>query len=251
MASSTASLMCSMLRHVGLTTMPTIILATTNPHKVTELRSILADARLSGLEVIGLQDIPGPLREPAETGDSFERNATIKAVEYARQTQRACLADDSGLVIDALAGRPGVISSHYSTDGLETGLSRAERDRLNNQRVLGELRGVPWEQRTARFVCTHVLALPSRRGGFDNPRVACVTQGTFEGRIGLPGDGSRDVPRGSNGFGYDPLFLVGPEFRETAAELEPEVKNRQSHRAAAARRMAEELRVLLTSGELT
>lgn len=392
------------------------------------------------MPIRGLRDLPGweSFVEPAETGATFEENATIKARSYARQTGLPCLADDSGLEVDALGGRPGVISSHYSTDGADTGLGRAERDRLNNERLLRDLCGIPPDRRTARFVCVMVLCDPptkpgaggvppliepgaggvppppwgqrphglaggarwtahrlphleraaatyfltwrlergelspaeraivlgaclhwhgikawfhygvvmhdhvhvlmqliddaaprpilagiihsiksftsheinTLRGGtgkiwqddyFDeafslgvpqqtidyienNPRKAGlvapgerylfswrpgghglvvlgsgevrpprtsergvsgppsgagrprlrVARGAFEGRIGLPGD----VPRGGNGFGYDPLFLVAPAFVRTSAELSPDEKNRLSHRGLAAREMA-------------
>lgn len=200
-----------------------IVLATANPHKVEELRAIFAEA---GIPVVGLGDLRGRFTEPVEHGGTFEENATIKALSYAAQTGRVCLADDSGLEVDALRGAPGVISSHYATGGVETGLSRAERDAANNARLLSELEGVPAEKRTARFVCVMVLA------GVDGVRA--VSRGVVEGRIGLPGE----VPRGANGFGYDPLFLVGPDFTRTSAELQPEEKHRISHRGAAAREMA-------------
>ena len=399
-----------------------IIIATGNPHKVEELRAMLA---LPGVEFLGLRDLPGheTFHEPDETGDTFFANATIKALSYAEQTGLPCLADDSGLEVDALGGAPGVISSHYSTDGRETGLSRPERDAANNARLLRELEVVPPEKRSARFACQMVLASPSRPGPsgtgfqpvFSYPRpadmseinrhlkgpvrrtqgdlphwhedgatyfvtfrvlrgeltseerdlvlasclywhtrrvvihlvvampdhvhmllspllsdtgwhdlpelihsiksytanqinrsrgeagplwqpeyfdrivrdaeefkqkwdymlrnpvkaglvghwaeyrwtragdeetdahrleagatVLCTSGGTFEGRIGLPGD----VPRGDNGFGYDPLFLVAPGFDRTSAELPPEEKNRLSHRGAAAVEMLAELRAL-------
>ena len=206
--------------------MQPIVLATANPHKVQELRAIFEAA---GIPVVGLRDLPDHDRfgEPEEHGRTFEENATIKALSYAEQTGRLCLADDSGLEIDALNGRPGVISSHYSTDGRETGLTRDQRDAANNQRVLSELDGVPLAQRTARFVCVMVLARPSQ--------TLTTTRGHFEGRIGLP----TNVPRGDNGFGYDPLFLL--EDGRTSAELPTEEKNRLSHRAAAARAMAAEI----------
>jgi XTP/dITP diphosphohydrolase len=206
-----------------------IVLATGNTHKAVELRAIFARA---GTQVVGLEDLPGraAFREPAEHGITFEQNAAIKALGYAAQTGRTCLADDSGLEVDALAGRPGVISSHYSTDGRETGSPRQERDRSNNERLLRELGGTPAERRAARFVCVMLLARPGR--------IIATTRGTFEGRIGMPGE----VPRGSNGFGYDPLFLVAPGFVCTSAELDPTAKNHLSHRGAAARAMAEWLR---------
>lgn len=201
-----------------------VVLATANPHKVEELRAILGPI----LPILSLADLPGPFTEPAEPGATFEQNATIKALEYARQTGRVCLADDSGLEIDALGGRPGVISSHFATDGRETGASRAERDAANNARVLRELGALPPDRRSARFVCVMALAAPSPG------RVLHTCRGVFEGRIGTP----PRVPAGAHGFGYDPLFLVAPNFTRTGAELEPEEKNRRSHRAQAAAQMA-------------
>ena len=248
--------------------MEPIVLATANPHKVGELRAIFAAA---GISVIGLNDLPpdefppGGLREPEETGTTFQANATIKALSYAAQTGRACLADDSGIEIDALAlpdgtPRPGVISSHYSTVGRETGLTRAQRDSANNARVLRELEGLPPDRRAARFVCVMVLAEPGRSGSTEgtekdavdtenaggvagwNARptgynVVAVSRGVFEGRIGTP----PRVPAGTNGFGYDPLFLVAPDFARTGAELSSDQKNQLSHRARAAAAMIEQL----------
>src|SRR5262249_24337511 len=135
--------------------------------------------------------------------------------------------------VDALGGRPGVISSHYGTDGEETGMPRADRDRANNGRVLRELSGVPAQRRGARFVCQMCVAAP-------DGRILATSRGTFEGRIGE----DPAVPRGVNGFGYDPLFLVAPGFRQTSAELPPEEKNRLSHRAVAATSMAANLRCI-------
>jgi XTP/dITP diphosphohydrolase len=209
------------------------VLATANPHKVAELRAIFARA---GVQVVGLADLPGGpavFHEPIEHGATFEANAEIKALAYAAQTGRVCLADDSGLEIDALQGRPGVISSHYSTDGQETGLSRADRDAANNTRILNELEGVPSERRSARFVCCMALATPP---GHTRPgTILHRSRGVFEGRIGIP----PRVPAGEDGFGYDPLFLVAPAFERTGAELPTDEKNRLSHRARAALAMEE------------
>lgn len=235
-----------------------LVVATGNPHKVEEFNALFAHAADAGpsaggagsgvsgglrVRAIGLKDLAGgPFVEPEEVGTSFEQNASIKAMSYARQTGRLCLAEDSGLVIDALDGRPGVISSHYCTDGREVGMSRAERDAANNGRVLAEMVGVPEEMRSARFVC--VIALAEPRAG-----LLVRVRGVFEGRIGS----EPRVPSGENGFGYDPLFLVadataaaggggggggrgdgrGGAFSVTSAELAPEVKNRVSHRARA------------------
>jgi XTP/dITP diphosphohydrolase len=242
--------------------MATIVLATGNPHKVEELRAIFAgvwgqgaaaavDVQLLGLGDIALpanlQSATGTWPEPSETGETFIANATIKATAYAAMTGRVCLADDSGLIIDALDGRPGVISSHYGTDGREDGVPRAVRDARNNARVLRELEGVEDAKRSARFVCVMVLADPGAG-------VLARATGLMEGRIGQPGlgsgSGSNSVPRGEHGFGYDPLFLVAPGFSQTGAELAPEVKNTLSHRAAAARQMARMIQTLLSHGRL-
>jgi XTP/dITP diphosphohydrolase len=209
--------------------MDPLVIATGNPHKVDELRAIFAE---HALPVVGLRDLPGSenLREPDEPGGTFEENAAIKARSYAAQTGRICLADDSGLEIDALGGAPGVISSHYCSDGREVGMPRAERDRLNNGRVLKELESVPASERAARFVCVMVVARP-------DGRIIATTHGKFEGRIGAP----PRVPAGTAGFGYDPLFLVAPQFERTSAELSVQEKNKLSHRSMAARAMAERL----------
>ncbi len=214
-----------------------IVLATGNPHKVDEMREIFASAGLAamGVEVLGLKDLPNPHRfhEPDEHGTTFEQNAAIKAVSYAEQTGEWCLADDSGLEVDALGGRPGVISSHYCTDGVDMGMTREQRDEANNVRVLRELEGIPTEQRSARFVC--VMSLTKTGAPMQTSR------GTFEGRIGT----RPRVPAGANGFGYDPLFLVAPAFARTSAEMSAGEKNAASHRANAARIMAAKIAALV------
>ncbi len=142
-----------------------IVIATGNPHKVRELRQILASI---SVEAVGLDELEreGGFVEPDETGKTFEDNAMIKALSYAEQTGLPCLADDSGLEIDALDGRPGVISSHYCTDGREAGMTRDERDEANIERVLREMEGEPEAGRTARFVCVMALATPSPAGSW-------------------------------------------------------------------------------------
>lgn len=236
----------------------TVVVATGNPHKVREIDAIFARV---GVRAIALSDLPGaPFEEPVEDGTTFEANSTLKAMAYAATTGRPCLADDSGLMVDALGGAPGVISSHYSTDGQETGLTREQRDDANNHRLLSELAGVPFEQRTARFVCVMVLAMPksvqqnsdavwktapqeqaeSKSESDSEASILAVTRGEFQGRIGLSGE----VPRGLNGFGYDPLFLVAPHYTHSAAELPSEQKNAISHRAVAAAAMAEQIKRL-------
>ncbi len=240
-----------------------IVIATGNPHKVDEMTRIFADPALGlaplALEFVGLADLPGPpFPEPTESGSTFVENATIKALAYAEATESLCLADDSGLEIDALDGRPGVISSHYCSDGEEHGMSRPERDQRNIERVLAELTGVPAHARTARFVCVMVLAKPGE--------TLIRVRGTFEGRIGFPADTGphaerRDpanadgigafgapptppVPRGSHGFGYDPIFLLPAPDTRTSAELAPADKDARSHRGAAAKLMAARMRAL-------
>lgn len=201
-----------------------ILLATGNPHKVDELRAIFAetglDASQAGINLLCLRDVPAA-HEPAETGSTFEQNATIKALSYSQQTNLPALADDSGIEIDALDGKPGVISSHFCTDGRETGMTRADRDAANNARVLKEMQGCT--NRTARFVCVMVLA---HQGA-----IIATSRGTFDGAIGTP----PRVPSGTEGFGYDPLFLVAPAFSKTSSELSAAEKNQLSHRGAAAR----------------
>jgi XTP/dITP diphosphohydrolase len=235
-----------------------IVLATGNPHKIEEMNAIFDELMGGAVRFMSLKDTAASAglvgyEEPAETGSTFDANATIKALSYAAQTGRVCLADDSGLEIDALGGRPGVISSHYCTDGREVGMSRSERDAANNARVLWEMEGVEEDRRGARFVCVMVLGAPmpsgkgrcSRGTGLFRPSLddglTCAkllsSRGVFEGRIGRG-------ERGAGGFGYDPLFMVGPDFRISAAELTADEKNARSHRGAAARELARGLREL-------
>lgn len=210
--------------------MTTIVLATANPHKLLELRAILAPA---GIRLLGLDDLPGsPLPEPAETGTTFAQNAKIKALAYAQATGHNALADDSGLVVDALNGAPGVISSHYATLGHDDGATRQQRDDRNNATLLEHLANIPNELRSARFVCTMALATPG-----PHQQILATTQGELPGRIGTP----PNVPRGSHGFGYDPLLLLPPDYQRTSAQLPPSEKNRISHRAIAAQRMLQRL----------
>jgi XTP/dITP diphosphohydrolase len=211
--------------------MPSIVFASQNPGKVKELQALTQG---QNIDIIGLSDFDRDFDEPIEDGTTFLENATIKAIAYAKETGLHCLADDSGLVVDALDGKPGVISSHFAFDGDTEGeassLSRQERDDHNNQRLLHDLEGIPDDQRTARFTCTMVLASPEGL-------VLAHTKGEFEGRIGQIGE----VPRGDNGFGYDPLFLVAPEFDRSSAQMDPSEKNAISHRAKAVASMIETL----------
>lgn len=201
-----------------------LLIATSNPHKLDELRAILAPL---GIDPVGLDSVPGSdsFPEPEENADTFEGNALIKAAAYAKMTNRICLADDSGLEVDALDGAPGVHSARYAG----VGSNRAERDAANNARLLAELDNIPDEQRSARFVCCICVASPSGE-------VLAASRGTFEGRIA-------HTPRGIHGFGYDPLLIL-PDNR-TSAELPADEKNQRSHRAAAAREIAPQLARIL------
>jgi len=195
----------------------TLVIATRNPKKLEEIAAILQPL---GVRTKSLDDFAAVPPVP-ETGETFQDNARAKALGYARATGEWALADDSGLEVDALGGRPGVRSSRW---GGEEG-----NDRLNNEALMRALAGHPRATWTARFRCVMVLAAPDR--------VLAVTEGACEGRI-------TDQPAGSNGFGYDPHFYL-PELGRTMAELAPEAKNRLSHRARALEAMRGRLRKLL------
>lgn len=200
-----------------------ILFATGNPHKLEEVAAMLGPLCV---RIEGLETLDRTFEEPVEDGHTFLANAVIKARYYAQHTGRLCLADDSGLVVDALGGEPGVRSARYA----ELAGPRSVVDPANNAKLLDKLRAVPDEQRAARFVCVMVLA--------DSHRNWAVTRGTVEGRIA-------HEPRGANGFGYDPLFIL-PGRGVTTAELPPEQKNAISHRGQAARMLADLLRRLST-----
>jgi len=200
-----------------------ILVATTNSGKLAELSAMLD----LGVDWKGLADV-GPVEEVVEDGATFVENARKKALGYAWQTGLWTLADDSGLVIDALGGAPGVHSARFC-GAAGDGLDRRAVDRLNNAKVLELLADVRDGERTARFVCRLCLAEPGR--------VLAETGGVIEGRILRAG-------RGENGFGYDPIFYV-PELGKTAAELPREQKNAVSHRARAVAAMRPLLEALL------
>ena len=194
-----------------------LLVATHNAGKVREYRQLLADLPL---EVTYL-DEEGVDFDVEETGKSFTENAVQKATAYAEATGLWTWADDSGLEVDALDGAPGIRSSRYAGPGA------SDEDRY--RKLLRELDGVPWEARTARFRC--VVAITTPEGEVRSAPGRC------EGIIGFE-------PRGSHGFGYDPVFFM-PQFDRTMAELSPEVKNRISHRARAAREAKKLLREML------
>jgi XTP/dITP diphosphohydrolase len=182
-----------------------VVFASANHGKFREVAAILADVPVLLLPL----DRFGPMEMPPEGGDSFQENARRKALHVAVTVGHHALADDSGLEVDALDGRPGVYSSRYGAPANTDG----ERNRL----LLQELDGIPAERRTARFRCALALADPS---GW-----LSVAEGVCEGRIAV-------APRGRAGFGYDPVFEI-PSLGATLAELGPAIKDRLSHRALA------------------
>ena len=197
--------------------MPAIVIATGNRHKAKELQQLLA---LRGIRWRTLAGYPH-LRPVRENGGSFEANAIKKAVAVAKATGLLALADDSGLEVEALGWKPGVRSARFAGAHGDDG--------ANNRKLLRLLRDVPMSRRRARYRCA--LALASASG------LIAVAHGAWTGRIALQ-------PKGQGGFGYDPLFLV-PRFGKTVGELPALVKQRFSHRAAAARRLRARLTRLL------
>jgi XTP/dITP diphosphohydrolase len=189
-----------------------IILATRNPGKLAELRRILAAAGVSAA-VTDLGDAAG-MPEVAETGKTFEENALLKARAVAAFTGLPAVADDSGLCVDALNGMPGVLSARWS--------GRHGDDEANLRLVLGQLADVPAGERGAHFTCVAALVLPS---GEER-----VTEGTVYGQL-------TGAPRGSNGFGYDPVF-VPHGFGLTTAQMSGGEKDKISHRGQALRALA-------------
>jgi XTP/dITP diphosphohydrolase len=205
-----------------------LLVATRSRHKLRELRQLLEvapDVELLSPDDVGIAD------EPEETGETFETNARLKARFYARRSGLPTLADDSGLEVDALGGDPGVRTRRYAGPDAS--------DEANNAKLLGALDGTPPAGRGARYVCVLALALPGEaaevgpRGGLRT----LVRRGTCRGRIAL-------APKGSGGFGYDPIFEPAsePPGGRTLGEWSAEAKNRISHRSRAARRMAPVLR---------
>jgi XTP/dITP diphosphohydrolase len=195
--------------------MKRIVLATGNLGKVREINELLANHDLA---VVAQSDFNVP--EAEETGLSFVENAIIKARNAAAHTGLSAIADDSGLEVDALGGAPGIYSSRYA------GKSASDRDNL--EKLLADLGDLAAEQRSARFQCLMVYL----RHAKDPTPIVC--QGTWEGQVLF-------APRGSDGFGYDPVFYV-PSHNCSSAELPPDIKNRLSHRGQALRKLIAALR---------
>ena len=210
---------------------PRIVLATRSAHKLRELCELLA---LDPTELISLDEAGVPAgEEPVEDGTSFEANARIKARAYARQTGLLTLADDSGIEVDALGGGPGVWTRRYAGPDAT--------DEANNAKLLAALAGLPPERRGARYVCSLVLAdgRPGGRGARGGVPILAEARGTCRGRIATE-------PRGTGGFGYDPIFEPARERPggRTLGLWSAAEKHRISHRARAARRMAARLAAL-------
>lgn len=201
---------------------PEVVVASRNAGKIAELRQIVAEAGLP-LRVGDLEQYGG-VRLPAEVGATFLENARLKAVAVARQVGRPALADDSGLCVDVLGGRPGVRSARYAGESAD--------DAANNAKLLAEMAGVPWPRRGAEFRCVVVLALPDGRW--------TAAEGRTRGKI-------LTAPRGEAGFGYDPLFF-SEELGMTFAEAGASAKNQVSHRGRALRALLPALRAWLIDG---
>ncbi|MFI7640881.1 RdgB/HAM1 family non-canonical purine NTP pyrophosphatase [Nonomuraea sp. NPDC049400] len=194
-----------------------IVLATRNAGKIAELRRILA-----GFDIVGLEEFPS-IGEVAETGLTFEENALLKAHAVAQGSGLPAVADDSGLCVDVLGGMPGVFSARWS--------GRHGDDQANLDLLLAQVSDVPAGKLSAHFACAAALALPSGE--------TRVVEGTLPGHLVTS-------PRGSNGFGYDPIFVPDGEER-TTAEMSPEEKDEISHRGRAFRALAPLVRELLSS----
>ena len=197
---------------------PRLVFATRNRGKLVELRELLADV---DVDVISIAELDSEVPEVVEDGETFVANATKKAVEVSKATGLPALADDSGLEVDAQDGRPGVLSARFA------GQEASDQD--NNDKLLVELEGVPAASRTGRFRSALAFADTAGRLGGE----VLLAEGACEGQI-------LESPRGTGGFGYDPLFLV-PELGQTFAELGVGTKNDRSHRARAMRAMKPQL----------
>lgn len=211
-----------------------VVLATTNEHKVHELRAILADlVEELGLEIVSTADI-GDLPDVAETEVTFVGNATLKARAIAESTGLPTLADDSGLTVDVLGGAPGVFSARWSGSHAGADAPRAAKDRANLELLLEQLADVPDEHRGASFACAAVIVLPD---------------GTTAYRIGEVRGTIARQPRGSNGFGYDPIFVPTDQpdgAQRHMAEYTDAEKNAVSHRGRAFRALAPAIGDLLS-----
>jgi XTP/dITP diphosphohydrolase len=189
--------------------MKEVIIATKNPGKAMEFEHIFSSRGITVRTLLDFPEIP----EVEETGVTFEENATLKAEAVSKALGKMVIGDDSGLIVDALEGRPGIFSARYAGEPKD--------DQNNTDKVLSELEGIPEQKRSARFYCALTVAVPGQE--------TITVSGTCEGRI-------LEERRGSNGFGYDPVFYV-PEKGLAMAELSSEEKNEISHRANALKKL--------------
>ncbi|GIO21763.1 XTP/dITP diphosphatase [Oceanobacillus sp. J11TS1] len=197
--------------------MKKIIIATKNKGKVKEFRSFFADHQI---EVISLLDLEEEIPDIEETGETFEENAALKAEQISNRFHQPVLADDSGLIIDGLDGRPGLYSARYAGE--------PTNDQANIDKVLEEMKDIPDEDRAARFICVLAIARPGEETVF--------VKGYCEGHI-------QKEQTGENGFGYDPIFV--PEgYSKTMAELSPSEKNEISHRKQAMKQLEKRIHLL-------
>jgi XTP/dITP diphosphohydrolase len=201
--------------------MKEVIIATKNPGKAKEFEHIFSSR---GIKVRTLLDFP-EIPDVDETGSTFEENAILKADAVAQALGKMVIGDDSGLIVDALEGRPGIYSARYAGE--------PKNDENNTDKVLSELKGLPEEKRSARFYCALAVAIPGQE--------TRTVSGTCEGRI-------LEERRGSNGFGYDPVFYV-PEKGLAMAELSSDEKNKISHRANALKKLDVVLDSILESAK--
>ncbi|KAB3529614.1 XTP/dITP diphosphatase [Alkaliphilus pronyensis] len=196
------------------------VIATGNLHKLDEIKKILTDFPL---EIKSMKDVELDNLEIVEDGKTFEENALIKARIVMEKTGCLTIADDSGLEVDSLNNQPGIYSARFAGEH--------GNDNKNNQKLLEMMKDIPKENRSARFVCAMAVVFPNKE--------ELVLRGECEGYIGLQA-------KGSNGFGYDPLFIV-PQFNLTFAELGEEKKNEISHRAVALQKLKQLLQIKLRS----
>ena len=196
-----------------------ILVASGNAKKLHELEAVLAECAIEGVELVSLKDV-APYPEPAETGLTFAENALIKARAGAAATGLACVADDSGLAVNALNGLPGVLSARWSGSHGD--------DQANNDLLLAQMSDI--DQRAAAFVSCCALVVPAELST-DGKSHETTAEGRWEGTL-------LRQPRGENGFGYDPMFEPADCPGRSSAELNPEEKNERSHRGKALRELA-------------
>ncbi|MDY3973071.1 XTP/dITP diphosphatase [uncultured Veillonella sp.] len=185
--------------------MSRLVVATHNKGKIREFKAAF---EALGLDVVGVGELVN-VPEPVEDGETFLDNARIKANYYMKATGLPCLADDSGLAVDVLGGEPGVHSARYAGDACD--------DEANNRKLIENLQAIPFEERTAHYVCELALVYPDGR--------EFTARGTCSGLI-------QDKPVGDGGFGYDPYFYL-PDVKQTMAQISLEEKNKRSHRGLA------------------